>query len=206
MIPVTWTPEIHDLIETLCCRVRVLRLADASVCTDGNSRSALQRLIAAELLEGDVWSLPPSPIGSKQLGQWSPGEPKPDLVVLQSIIHNRWDQPAVPTPVVTATDQAARLFGSSAHGFPAANHRNHDLLLAAVYMHYRRTQPALAKQWLGEDAVPNAERGIKNPDAFLIDDQGRIIRVIESTGRYSLRQLEAFHQHCQESELPYELW
>ena len=86
------------------------------------------------------------------------------------------------------------------------NHRNHDLLLAAVYIRYRTKKPELAALWHGEDAVAIAERGVKNPDALLIDDAGHVTRVIESAGRYSLRQLESFHRHCQTAELPYELW
>lgn len=60
--------------------------------------------------------------------------------------------------------------------------------------------------WHGEDAVVIAERGVKNPDAFLMKVDGQVNRVIESAGRYSLKQLESFHQHCQTAELPYELW
>ena len=79
-------------------------------------------------------------------------------------------------------------------------------MLAGVYVRYRTIEPELANTWLGEDAVEIAERGVKNPDAFLFDDEENVTRVIESAGRYSLEQIESFHRHCQSAELPYELW
>jgi hypothetical protein len=45
-----------------------------------------------------------------------------------------------------------------------------------------------------------------HPDAFLVDAAGRVRRVIESAGRYDAAQVESFHEHCVESDLPYELW
>jgi len=130
----------------------------------------------------------------------------PELSQIAEVVQTRWDVPAEPTPVVAATHKAARLFGSSAGGLPPMNHRNHDLLLAGVYVRYRLVEPELADTWLGEDAVAIAERGVKNPDAFLFDDEGNVARVIESAGRYSMKQLESFHRHCEAAELPYELW
>ena len=51
-----------------------------------------------------------------------------------------------------------------------------------------------------------AERGIKNPDAFVVDRDNRILRVVESAGRYSVKQLLSFHDYCFQRDLPYELW
>jgi hypothetical protein len=208
----SWTPGIHDLMETLTCRVRVLTLSHVqrgwteSPGSTGTAVESVQRLVKAGLLQGEVRELPPSPVGDHPLCRWSPGDREPDLMRLEQIVRNRWDSQPVPTPIVAATDKAARLFGSSSAGLPPANHCNHDLLLAEVYVRYRCTQPELAKSWLGEDAVEIAERGVKNPDAFLFDAEGKVVRVIESAGRYSLRQLDAFHRHCAAAELPYELW
>ena len=212
MVEQTWAPAICDLMETLTCRVRLLTLAHirqgwaAQFSTIGGVVTAIERLVAAGLVVGDVWDVPASPIGEKPLAVWEPQRASPDLVQLADIIQARWTEPSSPTPVVAATQKAAVLFGSSAGGLPPMNHRNHDLLLAAVYIHYRTKNPELADLWYGEDAVSIAERGVKNPDAFLINHDGHVTRVIESTGRYSLKQLESFHQHCLTAELPYELW
>ncbi|TWU62653.1 hypothetical protein V7x_43880 [Crateriforma conspicua] len=212
MLKRTWTPAVYDLLETLTCRVRLLSLAHVQhgwakqFGNSGGAVVAIQRLVNAGLIAGDVWNLPISPIGEEPLAVWTPLHAAPDFMQLTEVVQTRWDKPTQPTPVVAATHKAARLFGSSAGGLPPTNHRNHDLLLAAVYIRYRLTQPKLAKTWLGEDAVAIAERGVKNPDAFLFDDEGHVTRVIESAGRYSLEQIESFHRHCQSAELPYELW
>jgi len=212
MIERTWTPSICDLMETLTCRVRLLSLIHVhqlwaeQFTTTGGVSTAVERLIRAGLIIGDVWNVPPTPIAEQPLAAWTPQNAKPDLVEIAEVIRTRWNGASIPTPVVAATHKAARLFGSSAGGLPPTNHRNHDLLLAAVYARERTNDPDLAETWHGEDAGSIAERGVKNPDAFLIDETGNVIRIIESAGRYSLKQLESFHQHCQSAELPYELW
>lgn len=208
----TWTPAIYDLLETLNCRVRILSLAHIYQGWNHHFDSsaalvdAIMQLVSADLLVGDLWSLPASPIGQQPLAAWAPRQLAPDLVQIADVVQTRWNEPPKATPVVAATHKVARLFGSSAGGLPSTNHRNHDLLLSEVYIRYRTSHPKLANSWLGEDAVAIAERGVKNPDAFLFDDEGKVKRVIESAGRYSLAQLESFHQHCQSAELPYELW
>lgn len=208
----TWTAGIHDLMETLTCRVRVLSLQQvqrgwAEVFGSRQApRLVMERLIKTGLIEGDVWHVPPSPIGDGPLVTWSPGQSCPDLMALETRVQRRWHATPLPTPVIAATQPAARLFGSSTGDLPPENHRNHDLLLASVYIRYRCSQPEFATSWLGEDGIGRAERGVKNPDAFLIDDHGQVVRVVESAGRYSLKQLESFHQHCQRAALAYELW
>jgi len=212
MIQRTWIPAIYDLMETLTCRVRLLSLAhihqgwNQQFGSSATIVDSIKRLVDGGLVVGDVWMLPVSPISERPLAAWIPQQTKPDLIPIAEVVQSRWDGPSVPTPVVAATHKAARLFGSSAGGLPPTNHRNHDLLLSGVYVRYRITEPDLAATWLGEDSVTIAERGVKNPDAFLFDDGGNVTRVIESAGRYSLDQLESFHQHCKSAALPYELW
>ena len=105
-----------------------------------------------------------------------------------------------------AAPLAANLLGSTSCGLPKPEHRDHDLLLAAVYVHYRTQHPKTAALWIGEHVLTKAGYRIKDPDAFLRDEQGRILQVIESAGRYSSAQVESFHEHCAELSLPYELW
>ena len=208
----TWTPAIYDLMETLTCRVRLLSLSHIHKGWQsqfGSSEAvvkAVRQLVDAEMIVGDVWTVQASPIEQHPLASWMPQQAPPNLDRIEELISSRWNERCEPTPVVAATHHAARLFGSSTGGLPPVNHRNHDLLLSAVYLRYRTTQPKLACTWLGEDAVSMAERGVKNPDAFLFDESGSVTRVIESAGRYSLKQLESFHQHCQSADLSYELW
>jgi len=208
----SWTPEIYGLIETLASRVRVLSLKQIHQGWPEMQASpqgilpTVNRLVQAGLLIGDIRKLQEPPITELPLCNWSPGYPKPNFELLKNHIQSRWDGPPLSMPIVAATQKACNLFGSSAGEIPPLTHLNHDLLLAQVHIQYRCQQPELCENWLGEDAVEMAEHGIKNPDAFLFDSNGNVARVIESTGNYSLKQLESFHHHCQVSDLPYELW
>jgi hypothetical protein len=137
---------------------------------------------------------------------WKPGTDAPDPERIACESRSRWSQAAQPTVVYVASPRTACLFGSTARSLPQPEHRNHDLRLAAVYVHYRVTHPRLAAFWIGEYALPKAGYRTKNPDAFLRDDNGRLLRVIESAARYSTAQVESFHEYCVDCDLPYELW
>ena len=207
----TLTPRNLDVLETLTRRVRLLSLQQVARIwwPDGHSTAgAIRRcdsLSADGWIERHVINAHPQ-LAIRPLSVWNPGEDEPEFAVLSQLCRTRWSLAAVPTPVIVATPRAANLFGSTSRGLPAVEHRNHDLRLAQVYVHYRRQQPRLAAQWLGEHALPKAGYRLKDPDAFLVDTAGRVRRVIESAGRYDIEQLESFHEHCVESDLPYELW
>lgn len=137
---------------------------------------------------------------------WRVGEPSPDAWRVSLAARARWRRPTSRQAVFQATELAARLFGSTA-GRPSRTYeRQHDLLLAEVFVRYREELPLLAGYWVGEEALPKAEYGVKNPDAFLIDDESRPRRAIESAGAYSQQQVETFHEYCRLARLPYELW
>lgn len=212
MIYQRWSPGVHDLIESLTCRIRVLSLNQIQQGWRqqlGPAKAVLETielLVKAGLLQGDVWTVQASPINGRPICHWSQGNETPDLIPVHQVIQERWNHPRMPTPVVAATHRAARLFGSSTGGLPPANHRNHDLLLSEVYLRYRDALANTGVIWVGEDAMVLAERGIKNPDAFLVNKEGEVVRVIESAGKYSISQLESFHKHCESEQLAYELW
>tara|TARA_R110002049_G_scaffold309101_2_gene516910 strand:- start:36506 stop:37069 length:564 start_codon:yes stop_codon:yes gene_type:complete len=166
----------------------------------------VERLVRARLLDGDVRNLQLPPVTDEPLCDWVPGEPDPNFERIEYLVQSRWCGQEVPTPIVAATEKACRLFGSNAGGMPPLTHLNHDLLLGEVFARYRCQQPEVCASWLGEDAVEIAERGVKNPDAFLFDTRGHVTKVVESAGKYSLSQLESFHRHCKSANLPYELW
>ncbi|MCA9166398.1 MAG: hypothetical protein KDB23_01960 [Planctomycetales bacterium] len=207
-----WNRQALELMETLACRVRLMtvqhvhRLWGNDFGAVGTISQTLDTLIRADLLVGDVRALPPIPVGEAPLFRWKPGHDEPDFELLRERIQARWNHEHVATPIVAATDQACRLFGSSGGGMPSKMHINHDLILSEVYIRYRIDEPTLAAIWYGEHAMPIAETGIKNPDAFLVNKTGEVIRVIESTGSYSVKQLVSFHDHCVAESLPYELW
>jgi hypothetical protein len=206
----TWTDRDLEIVDALTCRVRVLSFAQIAEgwpsVRQSDIRSWLVRIVDAGLLQRHVWNLQLPPADTIPLFTWKLGTALPDFSRLTDQVRSRWKQDIQPCEVLVATTKAAKLFGSSAGRIPPVHHRNHDLLLGAALVHYRRWLPELAARWRGEDAMPMAEKGVKNPDAFLVDEEERPRRVIESAGRYSREQLEDFHQYCVESQLSYELW
>lgn len=212
MIRATWKERDFDIVETLCCRVRVLSLEQVThgwwQSNDDLARAErrMTHLVHAGLLRSVAWNVKLPRFNNAPLLMWNPTSPVPDFEHLAGLVRNRWPRQSRLVQAYIATPKAARLFGSSAGNTPPIHHRNHDLLLGAVFVQYRTNRPDEACRWLGEDALPMAERGVKNPDAFLLDEIGQVCRVIESAGRYSQDQIETFHHYCQQIELPYELW
>lgn len=201
-----------DLLETLTLRVRMLTLKQAGQLGWSDNRNLkpvrrrLLQMSKGGLIELHVINAHPELPVKRPLAAWRPGDEEPDAGLLSRSARTRWSVAARPTEVCVAGPLAACLFGSSARGLPAVEHRDHDLRLAAVYVHYRKCQPESASLWVGEHALPKAGYRIKDPDAFLRDSHGGVLRVIESAGHYSRGQFASFHQHCFEHDLPYELW
>lgn len=205
------TLQALDLVEILTRRVRLLSVEQAEriCCPSGATEQPLacdwRPLEASGLIAKARLSLRQL-VPTAPLCTWHPGDEEPDFDALAIHVRSRWSIPPRSVEVLWATPGAAALFGSSAGRLPAMHQREHDLLLADAYVHYRLHQPGLARLWRGEDCRPKAGFRIKDPDAFLVDGCGRIDRVIESSGRYSLRQLTDFHDYCASERLPYELW
>ena len=201
-----------DLLRTLTRRVCILALSQIAsgwwpaIRRLRGVRWQLRRLELASLVEVDCINAHPLLVVDRPLFAWQPGQDDPDVDRISRLAQDRWTQPAIPTCVCVASPLAANVFGSTACGLPPMEHRDHDLRLAAVYLHYRQQHSRLARFWIGEHTRPQAGYRIKNPDAFLIDRAGRVMRLIESAGRYGRRHVENFHDHCVEFDLPYELW
>jgi hypothetical protein len=207
-----WLPRDLDIIRVLTRCVTMMALCQIAriwwpeSTTVRAARQRLRRLVRRGLLLGDWINAHPLLPADRPLAVWHPGEEDPDFERLADVARRRWSQPAQPTPVYAASHAAAALLGSTARGLPAAEHRDHDLRLAEVYVRYRLRHPRQAALWIGEHALPKAGYQIKDPDAFLIGPSGQVTRVIETAGRYRPEQLERFHEHCRECGLPYELW
>lgn len=207
-----WCEQDLDLVETLACRVRLLAIEQIARLWRRRQKSLravrrrLRRLAAAGLLARTLVSVHPLLIQSVPLIRWNLGEKAPDFSRVAMETRSRWRLPSVALEVCVATKLATNLFGSSARGLPPLLHRDHDLLLGQAYLAYRDSRADSSIRWLGEDSRPKAGYRVKDPDAFLVDDRGRISRVIESAGRYSAAQVEAFHVHCADLDLSYDLW
>jgi hypothetical protein len=137
---------------------------------------------------------------------WKPGDEAPDAERISCDCRAVCSEPSRPTEVCVATPRAACLLGSTACGLPPLELRDHDVRLAAVYVHYRKTWPRLAHVWLGRHARSKAGYRLKDPDALLCDDSERPLRLIQTTGRWNAARIESFHEYCADSDLPYELW
>lgn len=204
------TPRDLDLLETLTCRVPLLRVAHVARIgwsTSGTSpRRRLQQLARAGWISLRTVNAHPPFAAMTPLFVWKPGRKEPDPERLSRQARARWSKASRPTEICLATKAAAALFGSKAGSFYRLEQLDHDLLLAAVYVHYRRHHPRLATLWIGEHMLPKAGYRIKDPDVFLRKNNGTIRKVIESAGRYSPDRIEKFHEHCADLKLPYELW
>lgn len=207
-----WTDRDLDIVETLTRRVRLLTVEQVARIWWPSARHLrivrrrLRRLTAGGLLHRTIVNVHPLLQLKRPLLSWHDNKAEPNFERASTQARTRWTQPANPAEVYSATPVAANLFGSTATQLPQLNHRDHDLLLGQIYVLYRTERPAEARMWIGEDALDKAGYRIKDPDAFLIDDNGTKFSVIESAGRYGPKQIESFHHHCVENELPYELW
>ena len=207
-----WTKTDLDIVETLTRRVRLLSVEQIARVWWPEIRSLrvvrrrLRRLSAAGLVAKAMVNIHPLLDVCSPLVRWTPGEDEPDFAQIAARAKGRWRLASIPKQLFLATKLAANLFGSSAGHLPELTHRDHDLLLGQVYVLYRTTRPAEATRWVGKDARPKAGYRIKNPDACLLGSDGQVIRVIQSAGHYSQKQVETFHEHCVGYGLPYELW
>jgi hypothetical protein len=207
-----WTPHELDVVETLTRRVPLLSVGQISRVwwpaepSYKDVRRQLRRLREGGLVHRAFVNVTPLPDMRGPLVSWLPDGPDPDLVSLARRVQNRFRQSAEPIEVYWSSRRAANLYGSTARELSSLGHRDHDLWLGEVYCFYRQHRPELARRWLGEHVFPKAGFQLKDPDAVLCADNGRVLRVVESAGRYGLKQLQTFHEHCREFDLSYELW
>ncbi len=206
-----WTELEIEIMTALACKVRVL--SEQQIVRGWQHQHAPEtlafsvgRLNAARLIRTETWSVVLPAVDSVPAFTWKPGQAEPDTWPLSKQFRSRWKRCESKVRVYQATELAGRIFGSRSGHNTRSFERRHDLLLSDVFVLYRLQLPKLADCWVGEDAMPMAERGVKNPDAFLLDDGYRPRRVIESAGSYSQKQVDTFHEYCRQCRLPYELW
>lgn len=200
------------IVEALTRQIRIVSLKQAKDCwwpdfsNTKRARRKLMHMVERGWIERHLINAHPLLPVTQPLFAWRLGMEGPDPEAVSQRCHERWNRPAISTEVFVASPLAASLLGSTARGLPRREQWDHDLLLTSVYVHYHRRRPKLASTWIGEHSLPKAGYRIKDPDAFLMNSQRRVLCVIESAGRYSPDQVESFHEHCAERELPYELW
>ncbi len=206
-----YTHRDLDIVETHACRVPLLtfdqnkRISWPESSSDRSVSDRLTYLVSCSLLARTIVNARLIRV-ERPLFDWRPGKRPPDAEAVSAAARRRWQEPAQPVEVYFATKLATNLFGCRGGGLPALHHRDHDLLLGEVYVFYRTHFYKQAMCWVGEAALPKAGFRIKDPDAFLVDKHSRPQRAVEAAGRYSPKQIQSFHQHCEEHDLAYELF
>jgi hypothetical protein len=210
MVTNAWTVEEVSLLRALALQTPCLTFAQITrgwfAKSDGVEDSAertLARLASAQLITEQTIEAHPLQALTKPLFTWRPGEPPPTerrLTTLAERARDRWQLAHVPTTVFVASPKVVRLFGA----FHDAHHtkhceETHNLHLGEVLVRYRTAQPQLAAKWWGEAAFPKLGfdiKGMKDPDAFLLDPRGQAVRIVEFVGSYPAEHLLKFHEHC----------
>ncbi len=139
----------------------------------------------------------------RPLLSWAIHDPDPSLDELRTVSDTaiaRWQLRDEAVEVYSATKATDHLFGAFRRKSSAKMcEATHDLHLAEVFVRYWTHSPRIAAAWLGESAFPKLGfeiRRLKDPDAFIINVDGPIVRIVEFAGRYKTDHLAAFHQHC----------
>lgn len=205
-----WSAAELSIARALALQVRVMTVrqvaagwfADA-VDPQAAAQTVLSRLANVGICESLTREAHPLLPLKAPLFVWNVGDPCPtadhwDQIAAQS--RNRWDQPHVPVEVWRATKRATHVWGAF-HDARRIRHSevSHDLHLAEVFVRYRCHHQHAAAAWLGEAAFPKLGfelKGMKDPDAFLVNESGVAYRVVEFAGSYEADHLWDFHAHC----------
>ncbi len=135
------------------------------------------------------------------LARWRPGDPQPALERIVPMGVHRWAQP-VPTPVITASAQAARSFGGNEPCLRLAS-ITHDLHLAQIFL---KQNVHLRRRWVPESTLmATARRGTRVPDALI--RLGGTSVLVELVGdAYRPADLVKLHRYAASKGYRYEIW
>ncbi len=208
-----FTKRDNQLQRILCEKVRALTLRQiAHEFFSGdmaNANRRLRTLVTSGVLVRRKLIVRCLPATTSPLQTWTPGQSAPNFFGLAHRVSKRWlSLPTRPTVVFMSASRFASAVGRRAKGkLTHPLQLSHDLCLSAVYLHFRRTQPQLARKWRGEDcATASCSRSGAKPDAWIVNDSNIPELAIEVGGVYSAKRLEKFHRHCLARSLPYEIW
>lgn len=199
------------IVRALTMQVRVLShdqiarawFTRATTTASSSAQDVVEELITAKLIQSQHFEVHPllplrHPLFAWEAGTAAPTDDQLRLVARES--QRRWKDAYVDLELLTATKRAHRMFGT----FVDTRHLKlcevtHDYHLAEVYVRRVTQQPASARQWRGEGGFPKlglAIRGLKDPDAFLLNRDGEAERIIEFAGSYDEEHILRFHRHC----------
>ena len=208
------TDRERELTTALACHVRLFSFEQIartwwpdSESARRNARRRLGELCDRTLLTRLEVQARPLLALAAPLVRWCPGLPPEDFSALAWKLWKRWQEPPVRTTVfVAGSSLVNRLGGVSTGTLHNLAAISHDLHVAEVYLRLLRSEPELARLWVGEDLLAPTREGQKLPDAILHDTLGRPQLVLEFGGAYPPERLRAFHEDCDKRGLPYEIW
>ncbi len=199
-----------EILRALSCCVRAFtRRQIAQGYFAGNGQRAgrvLASLVTKQLIVKNQIPVREILVSAQPLATWCVGEEVPNFESVVVTIRKRWQSaPTKVTPVYLAGPVTTSLLGYRATGrLKRPLQASHDLGLAEVYLTVRQDRPHLAKFWFGEDIAPKQLGSV--PDAIYINGDGKTSLAFEFCGLYSVKRLRAFHHHCAQRRLRYELW
>ena len=207
--------QATEILQTLTGKVRLMsteQIARTWWCDTAspvaNARRALRRLKEARLVELESHLVRPELELREPVLSSLPGGPEPELGKVAYALRARWSKPPVPVELVRATKEANRLVGGIIGGFRSrVSELTHDFHLAAVYLHYRRAEPDVAKKWVCENQLRFENRGelAEVPDALVREEVNAAPRlVVEFGGSYRKQKLKLLHDAY--SHVPYVIW
>ena len=198
------------ILRALAMQVRVLSRDQIvrgwfSTRPDGDlqAKDAIERLQSEDLVCSQRFEVHPLLPLSQPLFAWSPKSKTPTNAQIRDLaeaFQSRWTAALVPIELFLATKRAYHLFGS----FVDARHlklceATHDYHLGEVFVRYLSTVSGSNVTWWGEAAFPKMGlelKGVKDPDAFILNEKGEALRVVEFAGSYDEEHLNKFHMHC----------
>lgn len=210
--PVHLTDRDREVLSALAVKVRLFsqrQLSDHFFHGDlANVRRRMHRLAEAELVTSVSVLARTLPLLEKPLASWQLTDPTPDFGAIAHRCQQRWKGLAARNVTAwMATEQTAQLFGGRRRGQLAhGTQATHDLGVSEVWLRFRSVAPLWATAWQGEDAMAETRTGEKLPDAFIVDQTGVVMRIIEFAGAYDTERVRAVHQDCVSRNLAYQLW
>ncbi len=206
------TERDRELLHALVEKVRLLGLRQIAAHwwhdETANARRRLRRLTTAGLVERITVRVRPLPPIQQPIVTWRPGADEPGFGPAAHQLQSRWrKRPVRSATAYIATHRTSQLFGGRGRGrLKQAMQATHDLGVAAVWLRLRQQAPEWADAWRSEDLLAHTRCGEKLPDAFLVNESGDVVCVVEFGGGYDAARVRELHEDCADRGLPYQIW
>lgn len=134
---------------------------------------------------------------------WKPGDPTPSdeqFADLAAHFQGRWTEPVEPIDVYVATRTGVNVVGGYAPDPPETEQWTHDIHVGEMLINLiEENSTDVVESIVGEAALPKLGKDIKwmkDPDMFVVDENGSALQVLEFAGAYDEKHLRDLHKHC----------